>query len=127
MSNFFQKDLVEKSSSDEIEESSICASQPIPGQTIDDLPYKSEKLTLEMSSKILKQLEYVPQNIIEVAAFSHDNENPLVLKCYPLTIHDRKGRFSVKLIANPIPFPTIFWMSCPELSARIGHLEAAGQ
>lgn len=98
--------------------------------TIESFARRSDCLTLDTIQSVIRQLGYLPYNLVEVAAQSpslvNDQEqNPLVLKLYPLNTNDLSGRYS-KSVGQPLPFPTMMWMSCRVLYAQISVLEDAG-
>ena len=77
---------------------------------------------------VTQQLGYYPYNIVEVAAYS-PHMNPLVVQLYPLNGNLLGGRYEIespekKMLA--LPFPTMLWMCCPYLHAKISHLEDLG-
>ncbi len=100
-------------------------------QTLDEIDMstfsrRSELLSVDITRNVIKQLGYLPYNLVEVAAVSeNDCLHPLVLKLYPLNTNDLKGRYA-RSVGQPLPFPTMMWMSCPLLQARISELEVAG-
>lgn len=51
----------------------------------------------------------------EVAAWC-DAGHPSVIRCYPL---ERRGDVLK-------PFPTLYWLTCPNVIAQVGRVEAAG-
>ncbi len=92
--------------------------------TIELFARRSDQLTIEHAQNVVGQLGYVPYNLCEVAALSSSGQ-ALVLKLYPLNLNDLSGRYS-KSMGQSLPFPTTFWMSCPELHTQISVLEDAG-
>lgn len=77
---------------------------------------------------VTQQLGYYPYNIIEVAAYSQ-HMNPLVVQLYPLNGNQLGGRYGVEICEKKmlaLPFPTMLWMCCPYLHAKISHLEDLG-
>jgi len=60
------------------------------------------------------QLGYVPPNFVDVAAWNGDA--PAVIRAYPLL--RRKGGVE--------PFPTMLWLTCPEIAAAVATLERDG-
>ena len=90
---------------------------------------RSQKLTLTDVKIVSKQLGYHPHNIIEVAAYS-SRMSPLVVKLYPLHGNAITGRYRSKKGSKAkqdfLPFPTMLWVSCPNLHAQISHLEDLG-
>ena len=83
---------------------------------------KDDKLTFDHILAIHQQLGYLPTNIVRAGAFI-DNK-PVVAELYPLNVNDLKGRYDSK--EGIKPFPTIFWMTCPNLHIRISQIEEEG-
>lgn len=101
---------------------------------IESFVRRSNCLSIESVQNVIRQLGYLPYNLVEVAAQSSTSssgsvtgviENPLVLKLYPLNTNDLDGRYA-KSVGKPLPFPTMMWMSCRVLYAQISVLEDAG-
>ena len=69
------------------------------------------------------QLGYAPTNVVNIAAFNATG-GPAVARLYPLRacIDAKKP----KQRATAEPFPTMFWLVCPEISARVSKLEDDG-
>lgn len=84
-----------------------------------------EAVTEETLRTIIKQLGYLPYNLIEVAAFDRDTAHPTVLKLYPLNFNDLNGRYN-PTEEERLPFPTMFWMCCPNIARRVAHIEENG-
>lgn len=89
---------------------------------------RSPNLTKLDVCMVTQQLGYYPYNIVEVAAYS-PHMNPLVVQLYPLNGNLLGGRYGIesfekKMLA--LPFPTMLWMCCPYLHAKISHLEDLG-
>lgn len=92
--------------------------------SLDALTHRSENLTFEDAQIVANQLEITPLNLIEIGARNTINGEPLTLVLYPLMHADApKGRYCN---GTRQPFPTIFWMSCPDLRAKISRLEHFG-
>jgi serine/threonine protein phosphatase PrpC len=116
---------------------------------------KSLFLTLNDVKTVTRQLGYLPYNIVEIGAyennqfqdgiidsrerisFNNDNSHhircdslsninavPQVLILYPLNANDLQGRYNLE--EGSKPFPTITWMSCPNLFSKISKLEVDG-
>ncbi len=62
-------------------------------------------------SIITEQLGRTPTGALEVIAREKSGQ-PTVIKVSPLT--------------NEIPFPTLYWLTCPKLKKKISHLEKKG-
>jgi uncharacterized protein len=92
--------------------------------SLEALTHRSENLTFDDAKIVANQLEITPLNLIEVGARNTVNGDPLTLVLYPLMHADApKGRYCN---GTRQPFPTIFWMSCPDLRAKISRLEHFG-
>lgn len=91
--------------------------------TLDLIANRSKSLTLEQLNMLVSQLGYVPYNLVEVGA-SSDGPQPItqVAKLYPLNKSDSSGRY----MERHLPFPTMFWLCCPDLHTKICELEVDG-
>ena len=76
------------------------------------------------------QIGFPPHNIVRIGAYKQlpdgtdDKSHPYVLILYPVNFIRSKGQFEVE---NGLrPFPTVTWMSSPELSSRVAKLEVIG-
>jgi uncharacterized protein len=76
----------------------------------------------EHDEALRAQLGYVPPNLIDVAAFNPRTGAPAVARLYPLKADPHAHKAKERTTAEP--FPTMFWLTCPELSARVSQLEA---
>ena len=92
---------------------------------LNSLTRRSESLTLQSFKMVVEQLGYIPFNLIDVAASHPRTGRPLVVKLYPLNINEMKGRYSSDN-GMALPFPTVLWLCCPEMQARVSALEDAG-
>jgi uncharacterized protein len=93
-------------------------------ESLEFFSYRSEGLTLRDCQDATNQLGYIPTNLVEIGARNPATNLPWTLVLYGLNQNDTiKGRYS-KGIRQP--FPTIIWMSCPELKAKISKLEDQG-
>jgi hypothetical protein len=89
------------------------------------LPYHDASLDLDDVTRISKQLGFVPYNLIKIGAYDHiDTKRPVVAVLYPLNADKIGGRFDES--DGLKPFPTIYWLSCPIIHAKISQLEKAG-
>mmetsp|Transcript_26142 Transcript_26142/g.34347 ORF Transcript_26142/g.34347 Transcript_26142/m.34347 type:complete len:320 (+) Transcript_26142:42-1001(+) len=79
------------------------------------------KVTASDLKVISFQLGYTPTNLVEVAARKSDG-TPAVLLLHPLAQAASKR----DKVQEPQPFPTIYWLSCPELKQEVSKLEKAG-
>ena len=91
---------------------------------------REESLSLEEIEVVSGQLGYHPYNIVNVVLNRCFEINgrpnyPLVAVLYPLNHNEEVGgRYAGK--DGPKPFPTTFWMTCPDLHTRISRLEDLG-
>ena len=72
-------------------------------------------ITPEDNATIAAQLGKRPRNVVDVAARCPVG-HPCVITTYPL--RRQAGRL--------VPFPTLYWLTCPQLSQSIAHLERDG-
>ena len=81
---------------------------------------------------VTRQLGYRPTNFVRVSARNHAG-TPIAIQTYPLEGGARrrqtKARKSVD--SNNVawlgtPFPTLYWLTCPDISKCIGNLEREG-
>ena len=78
-----------------------------------------------------RQLSYTPTNFVRVSARNQDGR-PIAIQTYPLDGGARrrqsKARQSVENDADWLgtPFPTLYWLTCPEISKNIANLERRG-
>ena len=92
--------------------------------SLDQFPYRSESLSLDDAEEISRQLGYIPTNLVEVGSYNAGTGKPQTLILYGLNRNDDiKGRYSTGKMQ---PFPTMVWMSCPELKSQISKLEVDG-
>lgn len=91
--------------------------------TLDLIVNRSENLTLSQLNMLISQLGYVPYNLVEVGA-SSDGPEPVtqVAKLYPMNKSDSSGRY----MERHLPFPTMFWLCCPDIHTKICELEVDG-
>lgn len=91
--------------------------------TLNLIAHRSTALQLGQLNMLIAQLGYVPYNLVEIGASSHDAEPVTqVAKLYPLNKCDSSGRY----MERHLPFPTMFWLCCPELHTKICELEVEG-
>mmetsp|Transcript_60695 Transcript_60695/g.137214 ORF Transcript_60695/g.137214 Transcript_60695/m.137214 type:complete len:289 (-) Transcript_60695:183-1049(-) len=74
---------------------------------------------------VVEQLGFLPTNLIKVAARDASTGRPTACQLYPLTkpAPERRRKGGGKDLE---PFPTMIWLTCPELKRRISALEDAG-
>lgn len=73
---------------------------------------------------IIQQLKFKPTNLLEVGYSDPIDHHPVILKLYPLSVNETNKNGRKERIKSP--FPTLFWMSCPVLHAKICQLEVEG-
>eukprot|EP01041_Mallomonas_annulata_P010499 gene10499-21898_t len=93
-----------------------------PIADLEQFIHKSDRLTIHEIQKVSNQLGYIPKNIVEISS-KDQIDNPLAVLLYPLNFNKEVGGRYSKGIK---PFPTIMWLTCPVLKARISRLENKG-
>ncbi|RYH28935.1 DUF501 domain-containing protein [archaeon] len=73
---------------------------------------------------IMRQLGFTPLNLVDVSYNHPYDHRPLILQLYPLNVRD--PTLFQETEQDIIPFPTMFWVSCPVLHANISKLEMDG-
>lgn len=78
---------------------------------------------------VKKQLGYLPPNFRHVSAWTMDGKSPVAIQTYPL--HggsQRRQAKATKSSSNYLgtPFPTLYWLACPDISRAISDLERRG-
>ena len=98
----------------------------IPAEiNLNEFEHCDSSVTIDEIAIISNQLGYLPYNLIRISAYNPFNSSiPAVSTLYPLNYNNMKGRYSIK--EGLKPFPTIFWMTCPLLIAKIAKLEEDG-
>lgn len=92
-----------------------------------DYQYLHEGVSVDGVICLIQQLGYSPFNLIDIAA--GDERHPTVIRLYPLNRNNLEGRYGMHVegcTKGLLPFPTIFWMTCPELKSRVSKLEDEG-
>lgn len=78
---------------------------------------------------VTRQLGYPPSNFVRVSATSRDGR-PIAIQTYPIDggakRRQSKARQSVENHLDWVPFPTLFWQTCPDVSQAIADLERRG-
>lgn len=74
------------------------------------------------------QLGYLPTNFLSVSAWKSNGLEPIAIKTYPLNggARRRQSKAQVPGQALNAPFPTLYWLTCPEISKAIADLERQG-
>jgi len=82
-------------------------------------------LSAQDLATIVEQLGFIPTNLVRVVARDPTTQSPTVCQLYPLTrpAKERRRKGGEKDFE---PFPTMFWMTCPLLKARVSALEDDG-
>lgn len=76
-----------------------------------------------------KQLGYPPTNFVRVSAWTQKTHSPVAIQTYPLQGGARRRQVKAIHGASPTlqsPFPTFFWLTCPDISRCVGELERLG-
>ena len=78
--------------------------------------------------RVRSQLGYIPTNFISVSARKSDGQEPISIRTYPLNggAKRRQSKSEVPGQAVNSPFPTLYWLTCPEISKAIADLEGRG-
>jgi hypothetical protein len=131
-----------------------CSIQPMYGFSTSTSTSTSTSVVEE--DVVQKQLGYLPNNFVRVAAWNKLNE-PVAIQTYPLNGGAKRRQAKSKLVvqqqqqqqqessssssaaastavALPLqqksvvqsPFPTLFWLTCPHISKAIADLEGRG-
>lgn len=79
------------------------------------------------SASVEKQLGYLPSNYIEVSAWKKNGVEPVAIKTYPLN-GGAKRRQAKAEVDGPVssPFPTLYWLTCPDISRAVADFERRG-
>mmetsp|Transcript_30293 Transcript_30293/g.72627 ORF Transcript_30293/g.72627 Transcript_30293/m.72627 type:complete len:230 (+) Transcript_30293:1-690(+) len=88
-------------------------------------PSASKATELE---RVRSQLGYVPTNFISVSAWKSDGQQPIAIRTYPLNggAKRRQSKAEVPGQAVNSPFPTLYWLTSPDISKAIADLEGRG-
>ena len=79
------------------------------------------------STLVRQQLGYTPSNFLSISAWTLDGKEPVAFKTYPLQGGaKRRQRKADRGNSISSPFPTLYWLSCPEISSAIADLERRG-
>lgn len=122
---------------------SSCQGLSVP-TTESKLTSSSDAAASKLDRKIItEQLGYLPPNFLSVSARNADG-SPIAIKTYPLQQpqpgrppkgHNKSTRLDHELLelditASPsswgTPFPTHYWLTCPDIARAIGDLERMG-
>jgi hypothetical protein len=85
-------------------------------------PPKEDKLL------VAQQLGYFPPNYREVSAWTLDGSLPVAIKTYPLNggAPRRQAKADIQQVSLGTPFPTLYWLTSPDISRAISNLERQG-
>lgn len=93
----------------------------------------SKSIAFSASSKcaidsVKEQLGYLPTNFLSVSASKINNgDEPVAIKTYPLNGGSRRRQAKAEVAgALSSPFPTMYWLTCPEISRAVSELERRG-
>ena len=79
------------------------------------------------TDRIQQQLGYIPRNFYGVSARTGSG-SPIAIKTYPLL--RKKGSEDQPLCLTSLsasPFPTHYWLTCPDISRAIGEVSDNGR
>ena len=106
--------------------SSIRTAIPVTEAMLENMPFRRPSVSIDDISTLSSQLGFPPYNVVDIAARDASGK-PIVAFLYGLTTEKRKAKGSGSVLETfRIPFPTIYWLTCPDLKARISKLEQAG-
>lgn len=85
----------------------------------------------DSNAKVLveEQLGYLPSNYVRVSAWTKTSHKPIAIQTYPLQggAKRRQARAMYGESSSvQSPFPTLYWLTCPDISRCIGELERRG-
>lgn len=84
---------------------------------IDSYPREDEIVVEE-------QLGYLPTNFVRVTSRTAEANRPVAIQTYPL--NGGAVRRKTKAKGELTPFPTLYWLCCPEISRAVADLERRG-
>lgn len=93
---------------------------------------KSLPLPLSVDEILVKQqLGYLPPNFVSVSARTFDGStSPVAIQTYPLNGGAPRRQAKATATSTPAllgaPFPTLYWLTCPEISRAVADLERRG-
>lgn len=73
---------------------------------------------------VRNQLGYLPPNYRQVSAWTEDGLLPVAIKTHPL--NGGAPRRQRKAVGLGTPFPTLYWLTFPDISRAISDLERRG-
>jgi hypothetical protein len=116
---------------------SSSSSSSLHSSTIDSSLSSSTSTSVE--DVVRKQLGYLPDNFVRVSATTGDKlMTPVAIQTYPLNGGAKRRQAKSKLVQESSssslpsqsvvqsPFPTLFWLTCPDISKAIADLEGKG-
>lgn len=90
------------------------------------LLYSAQALSVKIDQEAVRQqLGYLPSNFISVSAWKSNGCDPVAIKTYPLNGGARRRQARVD-VSFGAPFPTLFWLTCPEISRAVAEFERKG-
>eukprot|EP00980_Cylindrotheca_fusiformis_P001564 scaffold358_cov109-Cylindrotheca_fusiformis.AAC.3 len=77
---------------------------------------------------VKSQLGYLPTNFISISARKCNGEEPVAIMTYPLNGGAKRRQSKAQLPGQSFtsPFPTLYWLTCPEICKAIADLERRG-
>ena len=73
---------------------------------------------------VKEQLGYLPTNFVKVTARTAIGKKPVAIQTYPL--NGGAARRKTKAKGELTPFPTLYWLCCPDISRAVADLERRG-
>lgn len=73
---------------------------------------------------VKEQLGYLPTNFVKVTSRSAVGKKPVAIQTYPLNGGATRRKSNAK--GELTPFPTLYWLCCPEISRAVADLERRG-
>lgn len=79
---------------------------------------------------VKRQLGYLPPNFRCVSAWTQDKKSPVAIQTYPLQDGVERSQPKATNCSSPVvlgtPFPTLYWLSNPDISRAVADLERRG-
>jgi hypothetical protein len=76
-----------------------------------------------------QQLGYLPSNFVRVSAWTTKTKVPIAIQTYPLQGGAKRRQAKATYGDSPTlqsPFPTLYWLTCPDIAKHVGDLERLG-
>lgn len=80
---------------------------------------------------VKEQLGYLPSNFLRITAWTSKSRNPIAIQTYPLQGGAKRRQAKAmhehgKSANLQSPFPTLYWLICPNISRCVADLERRG-